>query len=279
MESILTDLHESVPVKELVDINSDSPKALEVHCDSSSDVLHVFIGTLSSVQLYTKKNVVSDIAKTFDVLGWFAPFTILMKIKVEWDEEVPQVVQKKYQQWKPQLPVLKTVAINRCYVLPAWKYCPQVRTAWFFRCFRGCIRGCSLSSCSIPQKIFVIGTSHSKTKVAPIKKLSIPRLELCGAHLLVKLLNKVWTSLKVNLQDTYALSGSTIVLYWLGDNSKRFKTFVGNRISTILKLLPTRCWRHAPTESNPADCASRGLMPKELMAYSLWWEGLQWLQI
>ena len=80
MESIPTDLHKSVPVKELVDVNSDSPKALRVYWDSSSDVLHVSFGTLSSFQLCTKRNVVSDIAKTFDVLGWFAPSTILMKI-------------------------------------------------------------------------------------------------------------------------------------------------------------------------------------------------------
>ena len=100
MESIPTDLHESVPVKELVDVNSDSPKAVGVHWGSSSGVLHVSIGTLSSVQLCMKRNVVSDIAKTFDMLGWLAPSMILMKIlfqhlweiKVEWDEEIPQVV-------------------------------------------------------------------------------------------------------------------------------------------------------------------------------------------
>ena len=100
MESIPTDLHESVSVKELVDVNSDSQKAVRVHWGSSSGVLHVYIGTLSSVQLCMKRNVVSDIAKTFDMLGWLAPSTILIKIlfqhlweiKVEWDEEIPQVV-------------------------------------------------------------------------------------------------------------------------------------------------------------------------------------------
>ena len=84
-------------------------------------------------------------------------------------------------------------------------------------------------------------------------------------------------SLKVYLGNTYAWSDSTIVLYWLNGNPKRYKTFVGNRMPTILELLPTRCRNHVPTNSNPADCTSRGLMPKNLFSYSLWWDGPKWL--
>ncbi len=81
----------------------------------------------------------------------------------------------------------------------------------------------------------------AKTETAPLNKQSIPRLELCGAQLLAKLLAKVQPSLKVNLDNTYTWSDSTIVLHWLDGNPKRYKTFVGNRISTILELLPSRC--------------------------------------
>ena len=111
------------------------------------------------------------------MLGWFAPSMILMKIlfhhlweiKVEWDEEVPQVVRKKYHKLYERSTTIMEIPTpcsqDSCYyplLLPTWKCRPHVRTARFFRCFRGCIRGCSLSSCSIPQKISVFGTSHSQ---------------------------------------------------------------------------------------------------------------------
>ena len=196
---------------------------------------------------------------------------------MELDEEVPQVVRKKYQEWKSQLPVLKTVVINRCYFRPG-NIVLKSELHSFSDASEDTYAAVVYLRVVYRKKSPSLALVVAKTKVALLKNLSIPRLELCGAQLSAKLLNKVRTSLKVNLQDTYAWSDSTIVLYWLDGNPKRFKTFVGNRISAILELLPTR-WRYVPADSNPADCASRGLMPKELMAHSLWWEGPQWLQI
>ena len=117
----------------------------------------------------------------------------------------------------------------------------------------------------------------AKTRVTPIKSLSIPRLELCGATLLAKLLTSVRKALSVLLDQVYAWSDSTIVLSWLDGSSRRFKTFVGNRLSSILHELPPATWHHVPTAYNPADCASRGLSPRELANHTLWWEGPSWL--
>ena len=113
--------------------------------------------------------------------------------------------------------------------------------------------------------------------MAPLKPLSIPRLELCRANLLPKLLTSVRRALSVPLIQVYAWSDSTIVISWLDGHPKRFKTFVGNRLSSILTELPSSTWHHVPTAQNPADCASRGLSPVELVNHSLWWEGPTWL--
>ena len=115
--------------------------------------------------------------------------------------------------------------------------------------------------------------------MAPLKRQSNPHLELCGAQLLSKLLTDVRNALNIDISLSFAWTDSTIVLHWLDGSPKRFKTFVGNRVSSILELLPASTWRHVPTTSNPADCASRGLLPQHLLPHSLWWEGPPWLLV
>ena len=228
--------------------------------------------------MVTKRNIVYDVAKVFDALDLFSPVTIKMKIlfqclwemKISWDDLVPESLLEVYIQWRTELP------IPWCY-LPVGFSPSSMQLHGFTDASEEAYAGVAyfhlLDSAGRIHTALVM----SKTKVAPIKRLSIPQLELCGALLLTKLLCHVKKVLNVPVTSVFAWTDSSIVLSWLVGNPRRFKTYIGNQISFIVDQIPPDCWRHVPGVQNPADCASRGLLPMQLKDHHLWWKGPQWL--
>ena len=182
---------------------------------------------------------------------------------------MPPEIERTWERWKRELPGLAERPVPRCY-FPKHVIIRSMQLHGFADASEAAYAGVVYLRFVDSSGGVHIALVISKTKVAPIKRLTIPRLELCGAVVLADLLSRVKELFDVSPSNVFAWTDSMIVLGWLRGSPRRFKPFVGNRVSTVMELVPPDRWRHVNGQSNPADCASRGLFPSELATFSLW---------
>ena len=115
----------------------------------------------------------------------------------------------------------------------------------------------------------------SKTRVSPLRKQTIPRLELLSALLLARLMDTVSEILKseVVVSDSAYFTDSKVALYWIRGWQKSWRPFVQNRVVEIRNLTCLERWQHCPGTDNPADISSRGISPSELLDNTVWKDG------
>ncbi|GFW49132.1 integrase catalytic domain-containing protein [Trichonephila clavipes] len=199
----------------------------------------------------------------------------LWLLELGWSDELPFKEQKEWRRFIDSLKAVNNISIDRCIVIHRAE---SIELHAFSdaseKAYGSSIYLKSISALGEVKVCLVT----SKSRVSPLKQISIPRLELCGAVLAAKLMKKVKEALNLQITAVYFWSDSTIVISCIHRESRELKTFVANRVSKIHQLSSRDQWHHIASEQNPADVLSRGLLPEELRDDSLWWHGPELLQ-
>ena len=231
----------------------------------------------------TKRNAVSLATRFFDPLGVISPITVRFKllfqqmceIKTDWDDPLTGELLTEWESLASDLQRSKPILLPRCYTgvesAPIKSYSLQGFCDASQRAYAAIVYLRVESEAGIYTQFLC-----SKTRVAPVKKLTIPRLELLSALLLARLVNTTRTALEheINLGDSICYTDSQVALCWILGMEKEWKQFVQNRVLEIRELVPAASWRHCRGSQNPADIPSRGVSPSELQEkMELWLHG------
>ena len=224
----------------------------------------------------TKRSILSTLASLFDPLGLISPigvsgkvlFQELCKDKLGWDDPIPEEKSIKWKAWQQDLGYVKSIVLPRC----IYEGCEGEVLSWQLHGFGDASKQ---AYCAVVYLVCVttkgihVSLMSSKTRVAPLKGLSIPRLELLSARILAVLMNTVHNALKTQIKID-------CTLYWIFNNGE-WKQWVQCRVTEVLKLTKKEHWGHVEGTNNPADLGSRGVSASHLRDSQLWWKGPGWL--
>ncbi|XP_045471473.1 uncharacterized protein LOC123678479 isoform X1 [Harmonia axyridis] len=266
-------------------VNQNS-KTMGVFWNASSDTIEYNIsqelGYLKENKNITKRSILSAISQLFDPMGLVSPIVmkakfilqLVWKEKEDWDEPVYDNLRKNWIKFLVNLQELKNIKIPR----PALLRNAQSLEIHLFvdaseKGYGACVYIKKQISSGIRCNLICF-----KSKVAPIKQLSLPRLELCAALIGSKLLAKVKGAIKLDFQKTFCWTDSLVTYHWIQGSPNKWKTFIANRVSKIQTLTHINDWHHVRSKENPADLISRGAIVSDLTRTNFWFHGPHWLK-
>lgn len=234
----------------------------------------------------TKRKILSIIAQMFDPLGFIGPVILRAKIfmqeiwksKIDWDDELPKNLLCQWKEFSSTFYQLSEVVIPR-FLFCQTEFCQIDLFGFCDACQKG-YGACLYARAVYKNNVVSCQLICSKSRVTPLKTVTLPRLELCGAVLLAKLCSKILSIFKdvLKFETVNLFTDSQIVLSWLNSDPSRWSTFVANRVAKVQELTSDSCtWYHVPSQHNPGDLISRGLNANEIKNCSLWWNGPQFL--
>ncbi|XP_077865904.1 uncharacterized protein LOC144353154 [Saccoglossus kowalevskii] len=239
--------------------------ALGMQWDIESDELG--FRTRIKLKSATKRGMLSTISTIYDPLGLAAPailpmrrtFQELCKAKIGWDDDIPPKQHKQWKKWLESLPQLESeFRINRCMKPLDFGRAQHAELHHF--------SDASESGYGAVSYIRIINHSNevncallmSKARVAPLKQITIPRMELTAATVAIRLDKMLRRELDVVVDNSYFWTDSKTVLRYIMNKATRFHTFVANRLAVIHGGSTEDRWRYVNTAENPADECSRG---------------------
>jgi hypothetical protein len=257
-------------------------KTLGLFWNPNHDSLRYQVKQCDIPKRLTKREILSKTAQVFDPLGLVAPVVVKAKIilqqcwslKIGWDDLLPEGIYCAWVRILQELVHLNEIETPRNII----KSSPVQAQLHGF--------GDALQI-AYGAAVYLRTTDHSgnhqvhlicaKSRVAPLRAVTLLRLGLCAALILSRLFNTVLRTINVKIDQQFLWTDSTVVLAWINSTSSNLQTFVGNRVSEIQTLTDAKDWYHVKSESNPADVLSRGALPGQLKTNKLWWKGPDWL--
>lgn len=257
---------------------SEKALGIEWNCEKDCFIFNVNM----NCREVTRRTVLSIVSSVFDPIGFLGPVVLpaklilqeLCKLKLDWDEKVPENLEDSFKSWIRDMEEVKKLEIKRC-MKPTFKI---LRTELHhFSDASGLGYGAVSYLRFVGEKSIHCSFVFAKSRCAPLKTVTIPRLELTAATLLIRLDSMIKRELEIPIDKTYFWTDSTTVLRYIRNESRRFHVFVANRVQTIHSGSNPDQWLYVDTKSNPSDLASRGVEVRDLLNESQWISGPSFL--
>ncbi|GBM81611.1 hypothetical protein AVEN_82341-1 [Araneus ventricosus] len=263
------------------DTQSNTVKALGMLWKPQPDQL-TFKVSVKKKDSLTKREVLSQIARLYDPLGIIGPVIAKAKVfmqslwlqKLDWNDNLPTKVLQVWNDFLVKLPGVNEINVPR-YILS--EDVTKIELHGFSDASERAYGAVIYIRCVTHSGLIQTKLVCSKSRVSPLKPITVPRLELSAALLLARLMHKIVPVLDLPLDKVCLWTDSKIVLAWLNMQPHVLKTFVSNRVAKIQSLCSNSQWRHVSSKCNPADVLSRGADAKDLRNNDLWWQGPEFL--
>ena len=229
----------------------------------------------------TQRLVLILVSKVFDPIGLVAPVTVGVRLLLKdiwrvtgqlWDDELPQDKVQRFLAWSADLPKLENIKIARSYFTGPFD---SLELHMFGESSQDIFSAVAFLRAQVTtptgkvktELAFVLGIA----RVAPMKVMTVPKLELQVALLASRLKREITQALTLTFNQVFVWTDSTNVLQWINFNGKQ-PIFIANRVCKILEYTSVDRWNHVATKDNPADTGTRG-MSAEILQLSSWVNG------